>query len=147
MAKCKTAVTPVLMHWSYCSLAWSHWINVADTHPWCLHTSGWLWRYPACLASRPASPPSCRGCRHSSCAAHGSQSAAPPRTAVPCWTWIWLRKNMKYVHMSRATVATYLWLSSTPSGINMTDGLIHCSEEDQLKVLLHLSLMRWSLRL
>ena len=26
MALCKTAVTPVLTHWSYCSLALSHWI-------------------------------------------------------------------------------------------------------------------------
>ena len=25
MTQCKTAVTPLLMHWSYCSLALSHW--------------------------------------------------------------------------------------------------------------------------
>ena len=28
MASSKTAVTPLLMHWSYCSLALSHWYNV-----------------------------------------------------------------------------------------------------------------------
>ena len=29
MAQCKTVVTPLLMHWSYCSLELSHWYNVA----------------------------------------------------------------------------------------------------------------------
>ena len=30
MAKCKTAVTPLLTHWSYCSLAPSHWFVQAN---------------------------------------------------------------------------------------------------------------------
>ena len=30
MALCKTAVTPLLMHWSYCSLALIHWYGTVD---------------------------------------------------------------------------------------------------------------------
>ena len=30
MAQCKTAVTPLLTHWSYCSLALSHWFKDDD---------------------------------------------------------------------------------------------------------------------
>ena len=30
MAYCKTAVTPLLTHWSYCSFALSHWYGISD---------------------------------------------------------------------------------------------------------------------
>ena len=39
MAQCKTAVTPLLMHWSYCSLALSH--HYDDLVYWCIYTQPW----------------------------------------------------------------------------------------------------------
>ena len=48
MAKCKTAVTPLLTHWSYCSLALSHRYHVEEmTRPWgatinLRRTIGWI---------------------------------------------------------------------------------------------------------
>ena len=42
MAECKTAVTPLLMHWSYCSLALSH---PNDLGVLLLYSSLWLWYF------------------------------------------------------------------------------------------------------
>ena len=42
MAQCKAAVTPLLKHWSYCSLALSHWFIIKTEISLCWNFHHWL---------------------------------------------------------------------------------------------------------